>query len=60
MNEGFSLESGQHSTPAEQVKQGYHKLEQQAHALRKSQFSTKQIKKAWGLNGWQEDDYQFK
>ena len=38
-------------TPAEQVKQGYHKLEQTegSSLLRKSQFSTKQIKKAWGF-----------
>ena len=36
---------------AEQVKDGYHKLEQKegSRFLRKSQFSTKQIKKAWGF-----------
>ena len=36
---------------AEQVKDGYHKLEQKegSRFLRKSQFSTKQIKNAWGF-----------
>ena len=36
---------------AEQVKDGYHKLEQKegSRFLRKSQFSTKQIKRAWGF-----------
>ena len=36
---------------AEQVKDGYHKLEQEhgSRFLRKSQFSTKQIKNAWGF-----------
>ena len=36
---------------SEQVKDGYHKLEQKegSRFLRKSQFSTKQIKRAWGL-----------
>lgn len=36
---------------AEQVKDGYHQLEQRhgSRFLRKSQFSTKQIKNAWGF-----------
>jgi hypothetical protein len=36
---------------AEQVKDGYHQLEQRhgSRFLRKSQFSTKQIKRAWGF-----------
>ena len=51
-NEGFSV-VGTVSFPsqAEQVKDGYHKLEQKegSRFLRKSKFSSKQIKKAWGF-----------
>ena len=51
-SEGFIV-SGQVKVPsqAEQVKDGYHKLEQSegSRFLRKSQFSTKQIKRAWGF-----------
>ena len=51
-NEGFAV-SGQVKLPsqAEQVKDGYYKLEQSkgSRFLRKSTFTTKQIKKAWGF-----------
>ena len=51
-SEGFSI-GNQVKIPsqAEQVQDGYHKLEQKegSRFLRKSQFSTKQIKKAWGF-----------
>ena len=51
-SEGFSI-GNQVKIPsqAEQVKDGYHKLEQEhgSRFLRKSQFSTKQIKNAWGF-----------
>tara|TARA_R100000963_G_C4582189_1_gene62729 strand:+ start:323 stop:592 length:270 start_codon:yes stop_codon:yes gene_type:complete len=52
-SEGFSL-TGQAVgvlSQAEQVKDGYHKLEQKegSRFLRQSLFSTKQIKRAWGF-----------
>jgi len=52
-SEGFSL-TGQAVgvlSQAEQVKDGYHKLEQSegSRFLRQSQFTTKQIKRAWGF-----------
>jgi len=51
-NEGFAV-SGQAALPsqAEQVRAGYYKQEQKegSRFLRKSQFSTKQIKRAWGF-----------
>jgi len=51
--EGFALTGIAVGTPsqAEQVKDGYYKLEQTqgSRFLRQSQFTTKQIKKAWGF-----------
>jgi|TARA_R110000787_G_scaffold139016_1_gene252665 hypothetical protein len=51
--EGFVLvgASGKTHSQAEQVKDGYYKLEQTegSRFLKKSQFTTKQIKKAWGF-----------
>jgi len=51
--EGFTLVGAVSKTPsqAEQVKDGYYKLEQTegSRFLKKSQFTTKQIKKAWGF-----------
>tara|TARA_B100001245_G_scaffold234252_1_gene219436 strand:- start:105 stop:374 length:270 start_codon:yes stop_codon:yes gene_type:complete len=51
--EGFSLTGRAVGIPsqAEQVKDGYYKLEQKegSRFLRQSQFSTKQIKNAWGF-----------
>ena len=51
-SEGFTI-GNQVKIPsqAEQVKDGYHKLEQEhgSRFLRKSQFTTKQIKSAWGF-----------
>ena len=51
-NEGFAV-SGQVKLPsqAEQVKDGYYKLEQSkgSRFLKNSTFTTKQIKKAWGF-----------
>ena len=51
-NEGFVV-SGQVKLPsqAEQVKDGYYKLEQSkgSRFLKNSIFTTKQIKKAWGF-----------
>ena len=51
--EGFALTGIAVGTPsqAEQVKDGYYKLEQTqgSRFLKKSQFSVKQIKKAWGF-----------
>ena len=51
-SEGFSV-PGQVKIPsqAEQVKDGYHKLEQKegSRFLKNSTFTTKQIKKAWGF-----------
>ena len=52
-SEGFSLTGQAVGIPsqAEQVKDGYYKLEQKegSRFLRQSQFSTKQIKRAWGF-----------
>ena len=51
--EGFAMTGIAVGTPsqAEQVKEGYYKLEQTegSRFLRQSQFTTKQIKKAWGF-----------
>ena len=51
--EGFAFTGNAVGIPsqAEQVKDGYHQLEQRhgSRFLRKSQFSTKQIKNAWGF-----------
>ena len=51
--EGFALTGIAVGIPsqAEQVKDGYYKLEQTqgSRFLKKSQFTTKQIKKAWGF-----------
>ena len=51
--EGFALTGNAVGIPsqAEQVKDGYYKLEQSegSRFLRQSQFTTKQIKKAWGF-----------
>ena len=51
-NEGFTV-ANQVKTPsqAEQVKGGYYKLEcdEGSRFQRQSQFTTKQIKKAWGF-----------
>ena len=51
--EGFALTGNAVGIPpqAEQVKEGYYKLEQTegSRFLRQSQFTTKQIKKAWGF-----------
>jgi hypothetical protein len=51
--EGFALTGIAVGSPsqAEQVKDGYYKLEQTqgSRFLKKSQFTTKQIKKAWGF-----------
>jgi hypothetical protein len=51
--EGFTLVGASSKAPsqAEQVKDGYYKLEQTegSRFLKKSQFTTKQIKKAWGF-----------
>ena len=51
--EGFTLVGAASKPPsqAEQVKDGYYKLEQTqgSRFLKKSQFTTKQIKKAWGF-----------
>jgi hypothetical protein len=51
--EGFTLVGAASKIPsqAEQVKDGYYKLEQTegSRFLKKSQFTTKQIKKAWGF-----------
>ena len=51
--EGFALTGNAVGIPsqAEQVKDGYYKLEQTqgSRFLKKSQFTTKQIKKAWGF-----------
>ena len=51
--EGFALTGNAVGIPsqAEQVKDGYYKLEQTqgSRFLKKSQFSVKQIKKAWGF-----------
>jgi len=52
VNEGFSIGSlVSIPSPAEQVKQGYRELERKegSRFLSKSQFTTKQIKKAWGF-----------
>ena len=52
-DEGFSLCGKAVGIPsqAEQVKDGYYKLEQKegSRFMRQSQFSTKQIKRAWGF-----------
>ena len=52
-SEGFSLTGQAVGIPsqAEQVKDGYYKLEQKegSRFLRQSLFSTKQIKRAWGF-----------
>jgi len=52
-DEGFSLSGKAVGIPsqAEQVKDGYYKLEQKegSRFMRQSQFTTKQIKKAWGF-----------
>tara|TARA_R100000329_G_scaffold113645_1_gene93272 strand:+ start:308 stop:574 length:267 start_codon:yes stop_codon:yes gene_type:complete len=51
-NEGFAV-SGQVKLPsqAEQVRAGYYQQEQKqgSRFLKKSKFTTKQIKKAWGF-----------
>ena len=51
--EGFAMTGIAVGIPsqAEQVKDGYYKLEQSegSRFLRQSQFTTKQIKKAWGF-----------
>lgn len=51
-NEGFAV-SGQLKLPsqAEQVRAGYYQQEQKqgSRFLKKSKFTTKQIKKAWGF-----------
>jgi len=51
-SEGFSVPgAGSIPSQAEQVKDGYYKLEQKegSRFMRQSQFTTKQIKKAWGF-----------
>ena len=52
-DEGFSLSGKAVGIPpqAEQVKDGYYKLEQKegSRFMRQSQFTTKQIKRAWGF-----------
>jgi len=51
--QGFAMTGKAVGIPsqAEQVKDGYHKLEQSegSNFLKRSQFSTKQIKRAWGF-----------